>query len=77
MNDKSLHLALPVVSLMVMMAPVRVAQEQKPTPSPQGNGYTVVPPPKGAVIPSAPESSTTVQGGDKSYAYSNGVFYEP
>ena len=33
MNDKSLHLALPVVSLMVMMAPVLVAQEQKPTPS--------------------------------------------
>jgi hypothetical protein len=33
MNDKSLHLALPVVSLMVMMAPVLVAQEQNSTPS--------------------------------------------
>ncbi len=35
-----------------------------------------MPPPKGAVIPSVPESSTTVYGADKSYAYSNGVFYE-
>ncbi|MFY9986735.1 MAG: hypothetical protein WAK31_18365 [Chthoniobacterales bacterium] len=68
MNDKSLHLALPVVSLMVMMAPVRVAQEQKPTPSPQGNGYTVVPPPKGAVIPLVPEFATTVYGADKNFA---------
>jgi hypothetical protein len=33
MNDKSLRLALPIVSLMVMMAPVLVAQEQNPTPS--------------------------------------------
>jgi hypothetical protein len=33
MNDKSLHLTLPIVSLMVMMAPVLVAQEQNPTPS--------------------------------------------
>ncbi|MGA8654563.1 MAG: DUF2092 domain-containing protein [Chthoniobacterales bacterium] len=33
MNYKSLHLALPVVSLMVMVAPVLVAQEQNPTPS--------------------------------------------
>src|SRR5215469_7311670 len=33
MNDKSLRLALPVVSLMVMMAPVLVAQEQSSTPS--------------------------------------------
>ena len=31
-------------------------------PSPQGNGYTVVPPPKGAVISSVPDSSTTVYG---------------
>jgi hypothetical protein len=36
-----------------------------------------VPPPKGAVIPSVPDSSTTVYGADKSFAYSNGVFYEP
>ena len=35
-----------------------------------------MPPPKGAVIPSVPESSTTVYGAGKSYAYSNGVFYE-
>jgi hypothetical protein len=33
MNDKSLHLALPFVSLMVMLAPVLVAQEQNPNPS--------------------------------------------
>src|SRR5215469_9336997 len=33
MNDKSLRLALPVVSLMVMMAPVLVAEEQNPVPS--------------------------------------------
>ena len=33
MNNKSLHLALPVVSLMLMMAPVLVAQEQNATPS--------------------------------------------
>jgi len=43
--------------------------------APQGNGYAVVPPPKGAVIPSVPDSSTTVYGGDKNFAYSNGVFY--
>jgi len=33
MNDKSLHLALPIMSLMVMMAPVLVAEEQNSTPS--------------------------------------------
>ena len=33
MNDKSLHLALPIVGLILMMAPVLVAQEQNPTPS--------------------------------------------
>ena len=33
MNDKSLHLALPVVSLMVMMAAVMVAEDQNSTPS--------------------------------------------
>ena len=33
MNDKSLHLALPVVGLMVLLAPMLVAQEQNPTPS--------------------------------------------
>ena len=33
MNEKSLHLALPIVSLMVMMAPVLIAQEQNSTPS--------------------------------------------
>ena len=33
MNDKSLHLALPVVSVMVLMAPVLVAQEPNSTPS--------------------------------------------
>ena len=34
-------------------------------------------PPKGAVVPSVPESSTTAYGGGKNYSYSNGVFYEP
>ncbi len=33
-------------------------------------------PPKGAVIPSVPDSSTTVYGAVKSFVYANGVFYE-
>ena len=33
MNNKSLYLALPVVSLMIMTAPVLVAEEQNSTSS--------------------------------------------
>ena len=35
MNNKSLHLALPVVALMLMMAPVLVAQDATPSASQQ------------------------------------------
>jgi hypothetical protein len=35
-----------------------------------------LPPPQGAVIPSIPDSCTTVYGGGKTFEYSNGVFYE-
>lgn len=35
-----------------------------------------MPPPRGAVIPSVPASSTTVSGAVKNFNYSNGVFYE-
>jgi hypothetical protein len=45
-------------------------------PAPEGKGYAVVPPPKGAVTPSVPDSSTTVYGAEKSFVYANGVFYE-
>jgi hypothetical protein len=33
-------------------------------------------PPLGAVIPSIPDSSTTVYGGGQTFEYCNGVFYE-
>jgi hypothetical protein len=33
MNSKSLHLALPVASLMILAVPLRAAPEQNPTPS--------------------------------------------
>lgn len=33
MNSKSLHLAFPVASLMILMVPLRAAPEQNPTPS--------------------------------------------
>ena len=38
---------------------------------------TILPPPRGAMIPSIPDSSTTVSGAGRSFNYSNGVFYEP
>jgi Family of unknown function (DUF6515) len=33
--------------------------------------------PRGAVIPSVPDSSTTVSGSGQNFNYCNGVFYQP
>ena len=101
MNDKSLHLALPVVSLMVMMAPVLVAQEQNSTPSASeqramtilknmseylangvfyeeaGQGYKIVQPPVGVLVPSIPEGAATVTVNGAKYFEFGGIWYRP